>query len=137
LLFWPRVGFGWPLWVDAPSFDIDDHVGVLPVAPPGDDTQLLRACDELRRRPLKRSRPLWEMWFLPGLPLGNRQAHHGHGPSCPDAWPGLPSRVEVTMRLERVAKAIELVVIEMGVDPDTVRPILGAKLRELDAISEN
>jgi diacylglycerol O-acyltransferase len=70
LLFWPRVGFGWPLWVDAPYFDIVNHVGVLPVAPPGDVAQLLRACEELRRRPLKRSRPLWEMWFLPGLQDG-------------------------------------------------------------------
>jgi diacylglycerol O-acyltransferase / wax synthase len=70
LLYWPRVGLGWPLWVDAPSFDIAEHVGVFPVAPPGSDTQFLFACEELRRRPLKRSRPLWEMWFLPGLPQG-------------------------------------------------------------------
>jgi hypothetical protein len=48
-----------------------------------------------------------------------------------------PSRVEVTMHLEQVAKAIQLVVVEMGLDADAVRPILGAKLRELDAISEN
>jgi hypothetical protein len=41
------------------------------------------------------------------------------------------------MRVEQVAKAIELVVIEMGMDPDAVRPILGAKVRELDAISKN
>ena len=70
LLHWPRVGLGWPLWVEAPSFDIAEHVGVFPVAPPGTDTQLLLACEELRRRPLKRSRPLWEMWFLPGLSEG-------------------------------------------------------------------
>jgi diacylglycerol O-acyltransferase len=56
--------------VDAPSFDIAEHVGVFPVAPPGTDTPLLLACEELRRRPLKRSRPLWEMWLLPGLPQG-------------------------------------------------------------------
>jgi diacylglycerol O-acyltransferase / wax synthase len=100
LLFWPRVGFGWPLWVDAPSFDIDDHVGVLPVAPPGDDTQLLRACDELRWRPLKRSRPLWEMRFLPGLPDGrvglfmSRLAALGSVPlSGPPPWgPSVPWR---------------------------------------------
>jgi diacylglycerol O-acyltransferase len=70
LLHWPRTGLGWPLWVDAPSFDIAEHVRVFPIAPPCDDTQLLRACELLRRRPLKRSRPLWEMWFLPGLPEG-------------------------------------------------------------------
>jgi hypothetical protein len=47
-----------------------------------------------------------------------------------------PGRVEVHLRLEQVAKAIEAVVIEVGVDPEMVRPILGAKLRELSAISE-
>ena len=70
LLCVPGVGLGWPLWVDAPSVDVADHVGVFPVAPPGGDTEVLRACETLRRRPLPRSRPLWEMWFLPGLPDG-------------------------------------------------------------------
>jgi WS/DGAT/MGAT family acyltransferase len=68
LLRQPGIGLGWPLWVDTPSFDISDHVGVFPVEPPGGDTEVLRACETLRRRPLPRSRPLWEMWFLPGLP---------------------------------------------------------------------
>jgi WS/DGAT/MGAT family acyltransferase len=70
LLCLPGVGLGWPLWVDAPSFDIGDHVGVFPVEPPGGDADVLRACETLRRRPLPRSRPLWGMWFLPGLPDG-------------------------------------------------------------------
>jgi diacylglycerol O-acyltransferase len=67
LLHLPGVGRGWPLWVDAPSFDIAEHVGVFPVAPPGGETEVLLTCEWLRRHPLKRSRPLWEMWFLPGL----------------------------------------------------------------------
>lgn len=70
LLCWPRFGLGWPLWVDHPGFDIAEHVGVFPVPAPGDETQLLLACEKLRRRPLNRSRPLWEMWFLPGLSKG-------------------------------------------------------------------
>jgi diacylglycerol O-acyltransferase len=70
LLCSPSVGLGWPLWVDAPAFEIAEHVGVFPVAPPGDDSEVLLACEKLRRCPLKRSRPLWEMWFLPGLPEG-------------------------------------------------------------------
>jgi diacylglycerol O-acyltransferase / wax synthase len=70
LLCLPGVGLGWPLWVDAPSFDIGDHVGEFPVEPPGGDAEVLRACETLRRRPLPRSRPLWGMWFLPGLPDG-------------------------------------------------------------------
>ena len=37
LLYRPRLGLGWPLWVDAASFDVADHVRVHPVAPPGDE----------------------------------------------------------------------------------------------------
>jgi WS/DGAT/MGAT family acyltransferase len=67
LLCVPGFGLGWPLWVDAPSFDIAEHVRVFPVPPPGDDAEVLRTCETLRRCALPRSRPLWEMWFLPGL----------------------------------------------------------------------
>jgi len=70
LLRLPGVGLGWPLWVDAPSFDVADHVGTFPVPPPAGDAEVLRACEALRRRPLERSRPLWNMWFLTGLPDG-------------------------------------------------------------------
>lgn len=48
-----------------------------------------------------------------------------------------PSKVEVQMHVELVAKATEAVVIELGMDPEMVRPILGAKLRELAAITED
>jgi diacylglycerol O-acyltransferase / wax synthase len=67
LLYTPRRGLGWPLWVDAPTFNIADHVGVFPHAAPAGEAQLLAACEELRQRRLDRSRPLWQMWFLPVL----------------------------------------------------------------------
>ena len=70
LLYRPRFGLGWPLWIDAPSIDLADHVGVFPLKAPADGSQLLLACEELRHRRLDPSRPLWEMWFLPGLPDG-------------------------------------------------------------------
>ncbi len=70
LLYRPRPGLGWPLWVDAASFDIADHVRVFPLAAPAGQAQLLAACERLRRRPLDRSRPRWEAWFLPGLDGG-------------------------------------------------------------------
>jgi diacylglycerol O-acyltransferase len=70
LLYRPAFGLGWPLWVDAPSIDIAEHVRVLPLEAPADESRLLLACEELRHRRLNRSRPLWEMWFLPGLPDG-------------------------------------------------------------------
>jgi WS/DGAT/MGAT family acyltransferase len=70
LLRVPRRGLGPPLWVDAPAFDLADHVRVAPLAAPGDEAQLLLAIERLRQCRLERSRPLWEMWFLPGLADG-------------------------------------------------------------------
>jgi diacylglycerol O-acyltransferase / wax synthase len=66
LLYRPRRGLGWPLWVDAPSFELADHVRVSPLPAPGEHPQLLLACEQLRRQRLDPSRPLWEAWFLPG-----------------------------------------------------------------------
>jgi WS/DGAT/MGAT family acyltransferase len=70
LLYQPPFGLGWPLWVDALSIDIAEHVRVFPLSAPADESRLLLALEELRHRRLDRSRPLWEMWFLPGLPDG-------------------------------------------------------------------
>jgi diacylglycerol O-acyltransferase len=70
LLYRPRFGFGWPLWADAPSFDLADQVRVFPLTAPADQAQLLSACEQLRRRRLDPSRPRWEAWFLPGLAQG-------------------------------------------------------------------
>src|SRR5262249_18542134 len=68
LLYRPRPGLGWPLWVDAPAFDLADHIRVHPVAVPGGQAQLLAACQDLAARRLDPARPLWELWLLPGLP---------------------------------------------------------------------
>jgi diacylglycerol O-acyltransferase len=70
VLLTPRYGLGWPMWVDAPAVDLTHHVRVLDVPAPADDQQMLRVVERLRRRRLDRSRPLWEMWFLTGLPDG-------------------------------------------------------------------
>jgi diacylglycerol O-acyltransferase / wax synthase len=66
----PRLGLGWPLWVDVPDVDVADHVGLCLVESPGDEARLLSAVEHLRRRPLDRSRPLWRLWLLPGLADG-------------------------------------------------------------------
>jgi len=71
LLYVPRRGLGGPLWIDAPAFDLTGHVQAAPLPAPGDEASLLLATEQLRRRRLDRSRPLWQMWFLPGL-SGNR-----------------------------------------------------------------
>lgn len=75
---WPLCGA--PLWVDDPAFSINRHVDAARVAPPGDEAALLEATERLLRRPLDRSRPLWELWFLTGLQGGRLAAlfkiHH-------------------------------------------------------------
>jgi diacylglycerol O-acyltransferase / wax synthase len=80
LLYVPPRQLGGPLWVDAPAFDISEHIRVLPLPAPADEARLLLAVEELRRRRMDRSRPLWEMWLLPGLPEGRvglfMRTHH-------------------------------------------------------------
>jgi diacylglycerol O-acyltransferase len=68
LIHVPGRGLGAPLWVDAPAFDISQHVGVLSLAEFGGEAGLLVAAEHLRRRRLDPSRPLWEIWFITGLP---------------------------------------------------------------------
>jgi WS/DGAT/MGAT family acyltransferase len=68
LLHQPSFGLGWPLWVDAPAVDLVHHVRELPLVAPAGEARLLLACEALRARRFDWSRPLWEMWFLTGLP---------------------------------------------------------------------
>ena len=64
----PRRGLGPPFWADAGGFDLAAHVHELRLEPPGGEAQLLAAVERLRRQPLDPSRPMWEMWFITGLP---------------------------------------------------------------------
>jgi WS/DGAT/MGAT family acyltransferase len=68
LVYTPRRGLGPPLWADDPAFDLDRHVLELPLPAPGGEDELLRVVEQLRRQPLDPSRPMWQMWFLTGLP---------------------------------------------------------------------
>jgi diacylglycerol O-acyltransferase / wax synthase len=66
----PRRGLGGPLWVDAPRLDVRDHVVVRALPPGTEEAGLLAVTEELRRERFDPSRPLWRMWFMPGLPDG-------------------------------------------------------------------
>jgi len=68
VLYRPSWGLGWPVWADAQSFDIADHVRVFPLPAPAGESELLAACERLRRQRLDPARPLWQLWLLPGLP---------------------------------------------------------------------
>jgi diacylglycerol O-acyltransferase / wax synthase len=66
----PAVGLGRPIWVDAKSFNIADHIRAHPLSPGASQTELLDVCEELRQHPLDPSHPTWELWLLPGLTGG-------------------------------------------------------------------
>ena len=44
-----------------------------------------------------------------------------------------PSKVEATFKVELVVRALEDTLAELGIDDSPVRPVLGRRLRELDA----
>jgi diacylglycerol O-acyltransferase / wax synthase len=55
-------------WVDDPEFDLEFHVREIALAPPGTDAQLAEQVARIYARPLDRSRPLWEIYLIHGLP---------------------------------------------------------------------
>src|SRR5438067_4812355 len=55
-------------WIDDPDFDLEFHVREIALAPPGTDAQLADQVARIYARPLDRSRPLWELYLIHGLP---------------------------------------------------------------------
>ena len=56
-----------PLWVEDPDFDLDYHVRRTALPSPGGPRELAALTAEIAGRPLDRSRPLWELWYVEGL----------------------------------------------------------------------
>ncbi len=56
-----------PLWVDDEHFDLAYHVRRSALPRPGNDEQLFELVARIVSRPLDRSRPLWEVYFVEGL----------------------------------------------------------------------
>ena len=57
-------------WIEDPDFDLEFHVREIALAPPGTDAQLAEQVARIFSRPLDRSRPLWELYLIYGLPRG-------------------------------------------------------------------
>jgi WS/DGAT/MGAT family acyltransferase len=58
---------GRPVWVDDPSFRIENHVQLGALPRPGDHRTLLDLMGRLQQTLLDRNRPLWEIHFIDGL----------------------------------------------------------------------
>lgn len=61
---------GNPVWVDDAHFDLSYHVRRSALPSPGDQDQLEEFIARILSRPLDRSRPLWEAYFVEGLSGG-------------------------------------------------------------------
>jgi WS/DGAT/MGAT family acyltransferase len=74
------MGLHHPLWIEDPEFDLDWHVRHIAVPAPGGPRELADLVSHLNSIKLDRSRPLWEMWIIEGLPDGHVAAlskvHH-------------------------------------------------------------
>jgi diacylglycerol O-acyltransferase / wax synthase len=64
-------GIGRPVWVDDPDFDLDYHVRRAALPDPGGAEELAGFAADVASRPLDRSKPLWEMWFVERVEGGN------------------------------------------------------------------
>jgi diacylglycerol O-acyltransferase / wax synthase len=65
------LGLDHPYWIEDPDFDLDFHIRDHAVPPPGNDRQLAETVARIVARPLDRSRPLWELYVIHGLPDGH------------------------------------------------------------------
>jgi WS/DGAT/MGAT family acyltransferase len=65
-----RLGQGSMAWIDAPSFDIAQHVTLAEPPDPVDEAGFLDWCAQRSILPIDRSRPLWRIDVIPGLPRG-------------------------------------------------------------------
>lgn len=59
-----------PIWMDDPEFDLGYHVRRSALPRPGSMEQLRELAARIVSRPLDRSRPLWEVYFVEGLEQG-------------------------------------------------------------------
>lgn len=64
------LGLDRPYWIEDPDFELEFHVRELALPAPGDDAQLAEQVARISSRHLDRSRPLWELYLIHGLPDG-------------------------------------------------------------------
>src|SRR3954452_17550286 len=66
-LSFPPLQSGRPFWVDDPSFNLEYHVRHSALPSPGSEEQLRNMVGRVFSQRLDRSKPLWELWLVPGM----------------------------------------------------------------------
>lgn len=61
------LGLGRPYWAEDPDFDLEYHVRHIALPKPGDWRQLCILAARIHSQPLRRDKPLWEMYIIEGL----------------------------------------------------------------------
>jgi diacylglycerol O-acyltransferase len=142
-----------PVWVDDDAFDIGYHVRRSALPRPGSPDQLRELVGRIVSRPLDRSRPLWEVYFVEGLAdgqvallykthqalvdgvetvdLGQVLLDRDDEPEVGDADDWRARRVPSSAGL--IASAIKDTVTERSTASDTARGTLDAVLRNAEA----
>src|SRR3954447_5310219 len=69
-LAFPRFEMGRPIWIDDPNFNVEYHVRHTALPAPGSEEQLRQLAGRIFSQRLDRSKPLWEIWLVQGLPEG-------------------------------------------------------------------
>jgi diacylglycerol O-acyltransferase len=64
-------GLNHPVWIEDERFDIDHHVRLTRVGPPGGQRELDEVISQIASTPLDRDRPLWEVWVVEDLDDGH------------------------------------------------------------------
>ena len=60
-------GLGRPYWVEDPTFDLEYHVRHIALPKPGDWRQLCILSARIHSTPLRRDKPMWEIYVIEGL----------------------------------------------------------------------
>ena len=60
-------GLGRPYWTEDPDFDIEYHVRHIALPKPGDWRQLCILAARIHATPLRRDKPMWEIYIIEGL----------------------------------------------------------------------
>jgi WS/DGAT/MGAT family acyltransferase len=74
-------GLGRPVWEDDPHLNLEYHVRMTALPPPGSEEQLRTLAARIFSQRLDRSKPLWEMWLVDGVE-GDRFAIVGKSHHC-------------------------------------------------------
>ena len=73
-------GFAWPRWIDDDRFQVRNHINHVALPAPGGLAELSEWAADFYSHRLDRTRPLWEMTLIEGLPEGRwaiaHKTHH-------------------------------------------------------------